>query len=91
MVFLVASSWIQFGRETAWIPVQSSNVQAIRWMPDHPYPLQVRFRSTKLHPASIYGYQTPFEIYDDFFAAPSMGRFVWNVLRGSGYPYRKLS
>jgi hypothetical protein len=71
-----------------WIAVTSSNVEAIRWDEGDAYPLKVRFLAKDGRPASEYEYAVPFDVYDNMFAASSMGRYVYYVLKS--YPYRKV-
>lgn len=75
--------------EPGWIEVHSSNVEAIRWRDGHEYPLQVKFLAKGNHPATVYEYRVPFEVYDEMFASASKGKFVWGM-RTAGYPYRRI-
>lgn len=69
-----------------WIPVSSSNVEAVRWVGGN-YGLQVRFLSKGWE----YGYHVPYETYEAMLAAPSKGSFVWYALRNTGVPYTRLT
>jgi KTSC domain len=73
--------------ETEWrTDFASSNVAAFRWIPDDPYPLQVRFLN-----GMTYGYVAGQSIFEEMVAAPSKGKFVYHVLKRGGYPYRLLA
>lgn len=70
-----------------WIPVSSSNVEAIRYVGGN-YGLQVRFKSKGWE----YAYYDPTPgLYEDMLAAPSKGQFVWYRLRLGGVPYTRLT
>ncbi len=69
-----------------WIPMNSSNVDRIRWGRDDRL-LQVIFKD-----GSLYQYWDVEEpIYRNFLGTHSPGQFVWYVLRQYGYRYAKLS
>lgn len=70
---------------TDWIPVSSSNVDALRWVPDSPYPLQIRFQKN-----AVYGYAAPYWQYEAILYAGSKGKAVWYYLRRSGVAYTRL-
>lgn len=79
------------------IPVQSSNVAALRWewTKDNLGTLLVKFREKRTrrrtYPASLYKYfDVPEDVYDDFFAAASKGAFVWDYLRDR-YAYERIA
>lgn len=82
---------VQDTGEVGWIPVGSSNVEAIKWVETDQYPLKVKFLAKDNYPSRTYEYRVPLEVLDDMFSAGSMGRFVWQVLRGQGYPYREIT
>ena len=65
-----------------WTDVSSSNVGAVAYAPDFAR-LFVRFLN-----GSLYAYEavSP-ETHAAFLAAPSKGRWVWDVLRAGGYAY----
>lgn len=77
--------------EAAWVPVSSSNVEAVRFVSGNEYPLQVRFLAKGRRPSSVYEYKVERYVYDEMLTAGSQGKFVWHELRARGYPYRKLS
>ena len=70
-------------RELYWVPVSSSNVDAISWSDQADYGLFVRFRD-----GAVYQYQASESQYDDMFGASSPGRYVHYVL--SQLPYRRV-
>lgn len=67
-----------------WIPVSSSNVDAVRWAPAEPYPLQVQFRS------GVYGYVAPYWMYEAILYAGSKGKAVNYFLKKTGVAYARL-
>lgn len=71
---------------TEWIPVQSSNVGAIRWVGGD-YGLQVRFKKKGWE----YAYRVPYSTFQDMLEASSKGSFVWYALRIPGVPYTRLT
>ena len=72
------------------IPVTSSNVSAFGY-DDANRILYVEFLAKGNNPASLYRYfDTEPEIYDQFFASPSKGKFVWTHLRDR-YDYERVS
>jgi hypothetical protein len=71
--------------ELVWTPVSSSNVDAVAWAQGADYKLWIRFNN-----GSVYAYGAPRVLFDDILTTPSKGRFVWQVLRQSSYPYRKV-
>lgn len=66
--------------ELYWVPVSSSNVDAISWNAGADYPLWVRFRD-----GAVYAYDTTEDVYDEMFGASSPGRFVHTVLSRMAY------
>lgn len=61
------------------IPVASSNIEAIGYAVDFRR-LYVRFGD-----GAEYSYDSvPRAVYEAFLAAPSKGRFLWDVVRGKG-------
>ncbi len=75
----------------AWIPMGSSNVDAIAWVEAADYKLFVRFHDKGDGKGSaVYQYDVNEDVYDSFFSASSPGRYVWFVLRKGGYPYRRV-
>lgn len=70
---------------TDWIPVSSSNVDAIRWVGGH-WGLQVRFKKKGWE----YAYHVPYSTFDEMLSASSKGKFVW-YMRNAGIPYHRLT
>lgn len=73
-----------------WLPVNSSNVAAIAYEEDFRR-LFIRFKS-----GWAYAYEdVPFSVWNAFLAAPSKGKFVFDVIRGAGtdgiYAYRRFA
>ncbi len=71
--------------ELYWIPVSSSNVNAISWNEGADFKLWVRF-----HSGAVYKYDVDEDVYDEMFSASSQGRFVWHVLRMGHFPYERV-
>ena len=70
---------------TGFTPVESSNVQSVKYKEDSKE-LTVKFLGGGTY---IYS-DIPPQVATDMMESESKGRFVWQVLRGSGYPYRRL-
>jgi len=71
------------------IPVESSNVQSFGY-DDENRILYVRFLAKSTSPSTLYAYyDVEPETYDQFFMAPSKGKFVWQFLRDR-YEYARL-
>lgn len=93
------SKWAPQPREAPgeWIPVRSSNVQAIRWTgtPNETrrgsYSLQVKFLPRGGRPSSVYAYDVPWDIYDELFSASSKGKFIHYELIANRWPYRRIA
>lgn len=68
-----------------WHKMASSNVDEIRYVPDA-RTLQVLF----LNSYAYEYYNVPANVFTDFLRTDSPGRYVWNVLRADGYPYRRV-
>lgn len=71
--------------EVPWIPVSSSNVEAIRWVGGN-WGLQVRFKKKGWE----YEYHVGHGAFQQMLHAPSKGQFVW-WLRRSKVPYHRLT
>ena len=70
-------------------PVESSNVKEFGYDDDNQI-LYVRFLAKGNRPESLYGYyNVEPEVFDQFFAAPSKGQFIWTNLRDR-YEYERL-
>lgn len=67
---------------TPWLPVESSNVAAIRRVGGS---LHVKFLS-----GAVYSYYDAGDRLKEMADSPSKGQYVWRVLR-KGYPYSRLS
>ena len=74
---------------TDWIPVSSSNVEAIRWVGGQ-YGLQVRFLAKKRWPSSTYEYNLGYSTFRAMLEASSKGKFVW-AMRHANIPYRRIA
>jgi hypothetical protein len=88
--------WEQFEPEEAplevplMIPVESSNVQSFGYDEANRM-LYVEFLGKGGRAPALYRYlDIEPEIYDQFFAAPSKGKFVWSHLRDR-YDYERIS
>jgi hypothetical protein len=72
-----------------YIPVESSNVQEFGYVPDEKT-LFVRFLGKGGGLPALYRYfEVEPDIYNQFFAAPSKGKFIWTHLRDR-YDYERL-
>jgi len=71
-----------------YIPVDSSNVQEFGYVPED-QTLFVRFLDKGRGAALYVYYEVEPDIYADFMAAPSKGKFIWSHLRDR-YDYEKL-
>jgi KTSC domain len=78
-----------------WVPVESSDVAAIGWEAS---PIEeeegVGMMGVQFHrpPGSMYYYyDVPRDIFDEFMAAPSKGRYVNLVLKRSGLAYERVT
>lgn len=69
--------------DAEWIPVQSSNVAAVRWV-GGAWGLQVKFLN-----GYEYEYQTGLQTFNMMLAASSKGKFVW-WMRIANIPYHRL-
>ena len=65
-----------------WIDVESSNVEAVGWEMDRSA-LWIRFGVDK-KPRTYRYPDFPRVVYEEFLAAPSKGKFVWEVIRNGG-------
>lgn len=68
--------------EPAWEPVQSSNIQAVRYRHDTGH-IEVQFKS-----GAVYGYARPHHVYQAIKAAPSVGKAVHHHCVRSGHAYK---
>lgn len=69
-------------QQVYWIPVSSSNVDAISWNSGADYKLWVRFKDKGDGNGSpVYSYDATEDQYDDMFAASSKGRYVNHILK----------
>ena len=70
--------------DVEWVPVRSSNVAAIAYyeLPTPPYRrLYVKFKGS----GSVYAYDAvPRGLYDGMLAAPSVGEYLYAVIRRKG-------
>jgi len=88
--------WDQFEPEETpmeiplMIPVQSSNVSSFGYDEDNQVLYVEFFGKGGRAPAMYRYYSVEPEIYDQFFAAPSKGKFVWSHLRDR-YDYERMS
>jgi hypothetical protein len=75
--------------DVVFFPVDSSNVEEFGYDEENRI-LYVRFLAKGSSPSSLYQYEdVEPEVYDQFFEAPSKGRFIWSHLRGR-YNYARL-
>lgn len=75
--------------DVLFIPVESSNIQEFGY-DDANRMLYVKFLGKGNSPSTLYVYEdVEPEIYEEFFNAPSKGKFLWAKLRDK-YPYLKL-
>lgn len=74
---------------TNWIPVSSSNVEAVRWV-GGTWGLQVMFLPKKSWPRSTYEYNVGYTTFRAMMDASSKGSFVWGMRRAQ-IPYHRLS
>ena len=77
-------------RRGSWVHLRSSNVESIRYLMKVGE-LRVRFLDHGYGASDYAYYNVPVNVFLDFMVASSPGRFVWRVLRGGAYEYRKLS
>ena len=69
--------------------VESSNVESFGYDEEEGV-LYVRFLEKPTQPSRLYAYyEVEPEIFDQFFAAESKGRFIWTHLRGR-YEYQEI-
>ncbi len=81
--FLGADEWLEKGY---WAVTVSSNVSAIRYDKPHLI-LYVAFTGVSFTPTRVYKYLgVPPQIAERMFLAPSVGKFVHQVLKGA-YPF----
>jgi hypothetical protein len=72
------------------IPVESSNIESIGYQADMQM-LEVEFKGHSGKPNSVYAYDgVPPEIWQQFLASPSKGRFFQESIRGK-YKTTKIS
>lgn len=75
--------------DVVFFPVESSNVEEFGYDEENRN-LYVRFLAKGVSPSSLYVYyDVEPEVYDQFFEAPSKGKFIWSHLRGR-YNYERL-
>lgn len=75
--------------ETDWIPVSSSNVEAIRWVGGS-WGLQVKFLAKKRWPSSTYEYNVGYSTFQAMLESSSKGHFVWEM-RWARIPYHRIA
>ncbi len=75
--------------ETDWIPVTSTNVEAIRWV-GGTWGLQVKFLAKKSWPSSTYEYNTGYGTFKAMMQSASKGHFVWEM-RWAMLPYHRIA
>lgn len=80
---------VELESPTPWIPVSSSNVEAIRWVGGQ-YGLQVKFLAKKHWPSSTYEYLVGYSTFLEMQEANSKGKFVWGM-RYARIPYRRIA
>ena len=74
-----------------WVKLRSTNVDQIRYFADTKI-LEVLFLQHGPNaPEYRYNYyDVPYQVFLDFCAAESPGRFVWNTIRANGYRYARI-
>lgn len=83
------NNWRKKMAEMVMYPVDSSNVQEFGYDADDRI-LAVRFLAKGNSPSSLYHYyDVEPETFEEFMAAPSMGKFIWTNMRDR-YEYAKV-